>query len=165
MKLEDRCSFNEAGELTVEPAAGERAEYFQYRWVNLKSPAGEEPRFMKSRWDEPIRNFPKLSVLEIKDGKETCVITPPGFRISVRYRSTGGRNGSELSFPEGSKGIDLSRVLLADRTGTRYSLGSGEILAGMRWLLPEGAEVGTNAGGWRLTADRYGEEAVDFKSN
>lgn len=164
MTLEERCTFTENGEIVVVQGPDSGTEGFRYRWVNLKSPAGREPNFARGRFGEPFRTLPKNSVLEIRDGGETHILVPPGIRITVRYRTEDRKNTCALVFPDGSNGLDLSRVQLVDRTGVRYCLGSGDIVKGMCWYLPEGVEVGTKTGDWRLRADRYGEDAVEFRA-
>ena len=165
MSLEDRCRFNENGEAIVEQGPDEKPEGFLFRLVNLKSPAGREPNFARGKWGEPIRIYQKNSVLEIKDGAETHIMIPYGIRITVKYKTGNKKNGCELIFPEGSNGLDLSRVQLVDRAGVRYFLGSGDIVKGMSWFLPDGVEVSSKLGDWTLVADRYGEDCVDFRAN
>lgn len=164
MTLEKRCRFLDIGEAVVERDRDRGGESFLYRWVNLKSRAGTEPAFSEGCFGEPIRCPEKNSVLEIADGEETYILTPPGLRILIRYEVIDKRNECLLVFPDGSNGLDLSRVRLTDRNGVRYFLGAGDITRGMRWYLPEGIDIGSRSGDWRLSTDRYGYGAVDWST-
>lgn len=163
--LEDRCRFTDSGEVIVNQGPELKPEGFRYRWVNLKTPAGKEPNFTKGTFGEPIRNFQKNSVLEIVDGDESYVMTPAGVKILIKYKTVFKKNECELIFPDGSNGLDLSRLQLVDRSGVRYFLGSGDIVKGMTWYLPDGVDVSNKPGDWQLVGDRFGYEAVDCRSN
>lgn len=169
MSLEDRCTYTDQKEIIVKQGPVLKPEGFQFRWVNLATPAGKEPPLSKGKWNEPVpavpKPFPKNSVLEIVDGEETFIFVPSGLKCAVRYKTSEKKDMCELSFPEGNNGIDLSRLQLIDPSGIRYFLGSGSITKGMSWYLPDSADVSAKAGGWQLVADRYGAEAVTFDSH